>query len=419
MDRVCVGFSGGLDSSVLLDMLHRGGRHALTAVHVHHGLSPNADAWAQAAQAFCAVRGVPLDVVRVKVDPASPLGLEGAAREARYAVYAARPEPEVALAHHRDDQAETVLLQLLRGTGLKGAAAMPERRALTPTVTLWRPLLGMTRAELHDYARAHGLTWIDDESNLSVRHDRNYLRHSVAPLLDARFPNWRLALSRFARHAADSDALLESLARIDGLAEAPDAGLPLDAALPPLRRVNLVRAWLAARGVPPPAERLLLEISRQAFEAAPDAQVEIPIGGYRIVRHRGELFLDTPAPAPLAHEWHGERRVDLGERGIVEFTEREGDGIDLARVSENGWHFGDRRGGETIRLGVGGANRSLKALLQERGIPWWWRQKLPLLFHGDDLVWLPGAPVAAAYRAAAGGKGLQPAWRVAGKPPLC
>src|SRR5687768_5376869 len=111
---ICVGFSGGLDSCVLLDMLHRQGDHALSAVHVHHGLSPNADAWATHARAFCDARGVPIDVVRVTVDRDSPLGLEGAAREARYAVYAARTEPIVALAHHRDDQAETVLLQLLR-----------------------------------------------------------------------------------------------------------------------------------------------------------------------------------------------------------------------------------------------------------------------------------------------------------------
>ena len=399
-------------------MLHRGGRHELTAVHVHHGLSPNADAWAEAARGFCTARGVPLDIVRVKIDRASPLGLEGAAREVRYAVYAARPEPEVALAHHRDDQAETVLLQLLRGTGLKGAAAMPERRALTPTVTLWRPLLGMTRMELHTYAVEHGLQWIEDESNLSVKHDRNYLRHSIAPLLDARFPTWRLALGRFARHAAESDALLETLARIDGLPASREAGLPLHAALPESRRVNLVRAWLASHGVPAPTERLLLEITRQAFEAAPDSRLEIPIDGYRVVRHRGELFLDSPPSAPLDFSWQGELQVDLGERGIVDFEACEGDGIDVARLSENGWRFGDRRGGETIRLGVGGANRSLKTLLQERGIPWWWRQKIPLLFHNDALVWLPGSPVAVAYRPPAGGRGLRPAWRVAGKSPL-
>jgi tRNA(Ile)-lysidine synthase len=419
LPRICVGFSGGLDSCVLLDMLHRQGDHALCAVHVHHGLSPNADTWAAHARAFCDARDVPIEVVRVTVDRDSPLGLEGAAREARYAVYAARPEPIVALAHHRDDQAETVLLQLLRGTGLKGAAAMPDLRPLNERVTLWRPLLDMPRAELLTYAKRHALAWVDDESNASARHDRNYLRLEVAPVLDARFPNWRLALARFARHAAEADELLKTLAALDGLPASPRAALPLDAALAPERRVNLVRAWLAANGVAPPPERQLLEIVRQAFGAAPDARVEIPIGGFRIVRHRGVLQLDQPPAPPLAIAWNGERQVELGERGAVDFSECEGGGIAIERVAEAGWRFGDRRGGETIRLGVGGANRSLKALLQERGIPWWWRQKLPLLFHNDKLVWVPGAEVAVEYRAREGQRGLRPAWRLAGKPPLC
>jgi tRNA(Ile)-lysidine synthase len=399
-------------------MLHRGARHALTAVHVHHGLSPNADAWADAAKAACAARGIPIDVVRVRIDHASPLGVEGAARAARYAVYAARPEPVVALGHHRDDQAETVLLQLLRGTGLKGVAAMPERRALTPAVDLWRPLLDTPRADLVAYARDHDLVWVDDESNLSARHDRNYLRLSVAPLLDVRFPNWHLSLARFARHAAESDQLLEALAVVDGLPDGAE-GLPLEPGLARERRVNLVRAWLARHGVPSPSERQLLEITRQAFDAAPDMRVEIRIGDSRVMRHRGALHLDALPPPPLSRAWDGELSVDLGSRGKVEFTECEGDGIALARVGGGGWRFGDRRGGETLRLGVDAAHRALKNLLQERGIPWWWRQKLPLLFHGDDLVWVPGLPVAAAYRPEAGARGLRPDWRVAGKPPLC
>jgi tRNA(Ile)-lysidine synthase len=415
---VCVAFSGGLDSTVLLDMLHRTGRHDLTAVHVHHGLSPNADAWAEHAQAFCDARRIPLTIERVSVDRDSPLGLEGAAREARYAVFAKRPEPVVALAHHQDDQAETVLLQILRGTGLKGVAAMPEHRKLNDHVTLWRPLLGMPRAQLQAYAKEHGLAWIDDESNASDTHDRNYLRLQAAPILDVRFPNWRLALARFARHAAEADALLTTLAEIDGLA-APDAPLVLDAALPPARRINLVRAWLARRGLPMPSESHLQEITRQAFEAAPDARVEMRHGGHRIVRHAGKLHMDLEAPGPLDRPWQGETRVDLAERGVVEFEPCEGEGIAAAHVSDSGWHFRERRGGERFRGNEASTSNSLKTLLQERGIPWWWRQKLPLLFHHDTLVWFPGSVVAGAYRAGQGQKGLRPCWRLAGKPALC
>src|ERR1700681_2443010 len=172
---VCIGLSGGVDSVVLLDLLAREGARHLSAVHVHHGLSPNADAWADFCARLCAKRGVPLEVVKVHVDRNSMLGVEAAARAARYAVYAKRPEPFVALAHHLDDQAETVLMQLLRGTGLKGIAAMPELRSLRGTgVQIFRPLLGHSRAALHAYAQERGLRWIEDESNAATRHDRNF-----------------------------------------------------------------------------------------------------------------------------------------------------------------------------------------------------------------------------------------------------
>src|SRR5260221_6479964 len=165
---VCIGLSGGVDSVVLLDLLAREGARHLSAVHVHHGLSPNADAWADFCARLCARRGVPLEIVKVQVDRNSMLGVEAAARAARYAVYAKRPEPLVALAHHLDDQAETVLLQLLRGTGLKGVAAMPEMRALAGSaVSIYRPFLAFPRAALLEHAKAAGLAWIEDESNLS------------------------------------------------------------------------------------------------------------------------------------------------------------------------------------------------------------------------------------------------------------
>ena len=176
---ICVGLSGGLDSTVLLTVLarHLADAHRVTALHVHHGLSPNADQWVKFCERLCANEGVPLAVERVRVDAASPLGLEGAARVARYAVYSARPEPYIALAHHLDDQAETVLMQLLRGTGMRGIAAMPELRGLRGTnVNIFRPLLNFSRAQLAEFAKAEGLRWIEDESNASTGPSRNFLR---------------------------------------------------------------------------------------------------------------------------------------------------------------------------------------------------------------------------------------------------
>ena len=181
-DAICVGYSGGLDSTVLLHALHDSAREsgrALSAVHVHHGLSPNADRWSGHCERVCAALDVPLDVARVDVDRAAGLGIEAAAREARYRVFASRPERIVALAHHRDAQAESVLLQLLRGTGLKGAAAMPALRELDARVTLYRPLLGYSRAGLEAWARERGLAWIEDESNADTMFAATFVAKSA------------------------------------------------------------------------------------------------------------------------------------------------------------------------------------------------------------------------------------------------
>ncbi|HEX4782371.1 MAG TPA: tRNA lysidine(34) synthetase TilS, partial [Usitatibacter sp.] len=235
-----------MDSVVLLDALARecprSGR-ALRAVHVHHGLSPNADRWAAFCERFCESRAVPLSIERVKVPRGSGAGLEAAAREARYSIYAAREEPYVALAHHLDDQAETLLLQLLRGTGLKGMAGMPPLRRLRGSpVTLWRPLLALPRSQIHARARELDLQWMDDESNAATVQDRNFLRHAVAPLLDARFEGWRDALARFARHAAEAQELLAARARADGAGDEPS--LAIDASLSAARRANALRQFL-------------------------------------------------------------------------------------------------------------------------------------------------------------------------------
>ncbi len=421
---MCVGFSGGLDSTVLLELLarHRG-EHALAAVHVHHGLSPNADAWARACAQSCGALGVPLEVQRVRVDRDSPHGLEAAARSARYAVYGARAEPYVALAHHLDDQAETTLLQLLRGTGLKGAAAMPEVRALPGgRVRLFRPLLDVPRDALREHAQRAGLRWIDDESNTSLAHDRNYLRHEVAARIDARFAGWREALARFARHAAQADQLLDELARADGVPARAGAGMPIDRAAGAARRANALRAFLAANGVAMPGEARLAEMARQLFGARADARVRIDHDGISLVRHRGLVRIERGLDAQGAWRvpWHGERALELGAgRGNVVFEEATGAGLAAAVAGGAAWHFAPRAGGERIRLDARRPTRTLKNLLQEAALPAWERERLPLLFDGARLVWVPGVGIAADYACPPGARGLQPCWTVAGKAPLC
>jgi tRNA(Ile)-lysidine synthase len=428
---ICVGFSGGLDSTVLLEILsEQVTGYKITAVHVNHGLSPNASDWVRLCERFCANHGVPLTIAPVRVDTSSPEGIEGAARTARYATFAARPEPYLALAHHLDDQAETVLLQLLRGTGLKGIAAMPELRALRGTpVQVFRPLLDYSRAQLLEYARERELKWIEDESNASTRFDRNFLRHDVGPLFDARYRGWREALARFARHAGAANDLLDQLAALDGVPDRPGVPMPIDPSLPEERRANALRAFLARNMVSMPTEARLAEMSRQLFEAREDARVRIDHAGISIVRHKETVMIERGLAMPAAVvaprgawrvDWKHEPELDLGDdRGVVRFESVRGEGISAANATAGAWYFAARSGGETIRLGADRPTRTLKNLLQEREIPMWQREKLPLLFHDGRLVWVPGVGIAAEYACEAGQEGFQPTWRVAGKAPVC
>ncbi len=419
---VCVGFSGGLDSAVLLDILAKRGGHRLAALHVHHGLSPNADRWAAFCEGFCAEREVPLAIERVDVARDSGAGIEAAARGVRYAAYARRAEPFVALAHHLDDQAETVLLQLLRGTGLKGVAAMPQMRRLAGSgVTLYRPLLATPRVQIRAYAAQARLAWIEDESNTSSAHDRNYLRHEVAPLLDARFPGWREATARFSRHAASADEILDELARDDG----PDAPMPawdlchdpmyIHRSLDDARRANALRAFLERNEVPMPGSTQLAEMARQIHEARDDAEVRLDHAGISLVRHRNHVYIESRpwGDEPWRVPWRGERAVELGARGHVAFLRVVGDGIDARRTREGDWHFGSRSGGERIRLAPGGPNRTLKNVLQEKGLSRWQRQNLPCLFHDGRLAWMASVGIDAGYRCPEGGEGLSPRWAMA------
>jgi tRNA(Ile)-lysidine synthase len=425
-DAVCVGFSGGLDSTVLLDLMARHGRETgrgVTAVHVHHGLSPNADAWAASCAKFCAARGVPLAIERVSVERDSREGLEGAARSARYAVYAKRAEPFVALAHHLDDQAETVLLQLLRGTGLKGLAAMPEMRALAGShVRIYRPFLAYPRAALLEHAIDAGLEWIEDESNASSVHDRNYLRGELAPILDARFPGWRESVARFSRHAASADALLEDLANDDGpgvessRGDADGESMYIRRPLGEARRANALRSFLHRHQLPMPGTAQLAEMARQIYDARDDAAVRIDHAGVSIVREGNRAYIESRpwSGEPWRVDWHGEHDVALGgARGRVRFSRREGEGIDPARIASGVWHFGSRAGGEKIRLAPRGSTRTLKNVLQERGLSRWQRQNSPCLFHDGRLVWMDGVGIEVEYRIPEGREGLFPCWEMA------
>src|SRR5215470_2258937 len=410
--RVAVALSGGLDSMVLLDALSQlAAQHPfeLRAVHVNHGLSPNAKTWADFCATQCAARDVPLEVHSLTLDR-KRANLEATARAGRYDRLCASDADVIALAHHADDQAETVLLQLLRGAGARGLSAMPRFRAGKPA--LLRPLLGITRAMLGAYAAARSVAWIDDESNAERRHKRNFLRHDIAPLLAAHFPGYPGTLARAAELQAESSELLDALAAHDGDGAYDASGLERARliALSPARARNLLRWFLHHHGLKPPSQARLAEMLRQLVAASPDARTRIAHDGAELGYHCGRIALHAPTAGGFSRVWHGEREVEL-PGGVLLLRNARGDGLSAAKLEQADVTLRSRVGGERIQLAANRPRRALKRLLQEANMPLWVRAGLPLLWYGDELAAVPGIGVALAYRAAPDEPGLTLDWR--------
>jgi tRNA(Ile)-lysidine synthase len=280
-----VGLSGGCDSVVLVHVLSQLLPGRISAIHVHHGLSPNADAWAEFCTGYCERLGIPLTIRRVTVDVSSGLGLEAAARAARYAAFAECVGEYLLLAQHRGDQAETVLFNLLRGTGVTGAAGMPAERGFGK-LRLLRPLLDVSRIEIERYAAAEGLDWINDESNADTALTRNFLRHEAFTAISQRFPSAEASLALAASHFAEAAGLLDDLAEYDwqGTGEGDSARLPALRQLSLPRLKNLLRHRLRCLGWQVPVAARLEEFARQLQTAAPDRHPELllPDGKMRV-----------------------------------------------------------------------------------------------------------------------------------------
>lgn len=387
----------------------------LSALHVHHGLSPQADRWAAFCGELCAGWGLALAVEHVTV--ARGDSLEAAARRARYAVFGRLGEVALALGHHRGDQAETVLLNLLRGAGVRGAAGMPPLRRLDGGVRLLRPLLELPRSAIVAAARAAGLAWVSDESNEDTRLARNFLRHRVLTPLAGAMPGAEAALARAAGHFREAEGLLAELAEIDlgACGGADGARVAALAALGEARARNVLRALLRRAGAPPVTGDWLAEALRQVVEARDDGAPAVCIGGWSLRRYRGVVHAVAPAAAggTAAEPWDGAAALAWGASRL-RFEPCVGAGLARARLAEGSWSVRPRGGGERMRLAAGGARRSLKNLLQEAGVPPWRRAGMPLLFHGEELAWAPGVGVALEYRCPAGEPGLAPHWEAGG-----
>lgn len=420
--HLCVGLSGGVDSVVLLDLLTvSASRHRwkLSALHVNHQLNPHASEWVRFCRAFCRERNVPLRVVKVTV--AHGDSIEAAAREARYAAYRAQAADHVVLAQHQDDQAETVLLQLLRGTGVKGLAAMPVARAdaARPGLRLLRPLLSVTRADIVDYAAARDLSWVEDDSNGDTYYLRNFLRQDILPRIETRVPEYRRTLVRAAGHMAEAAQLLDALALIDAHGSLQGGTLAVSALnnLPAARARNLLRFFLATRGARMPDARRLNEALRQVLTAQGDAQICVELGAQTLRRHAGVLHLVAPAsglpklPKDFSRPWREERRLVIPELdAVLEMRRRRGAGIALDALMAKPVTLRLRRGGEKLQPDASRPRRAVKALLQEHGVPPWQRDRLPFLWSGNRLVWVAGLGVDCVFHACAGVPGVMPYW---------
>ena len=397
--RLCVALSGGTDSTALLAALAaaRAGGAALRAVHVDHGLHPDSRRWSRECRALARRLAVPLRVVRIEVAVARGESPEQVARVARYRALGAALAPgEVLLtAHTQDDQLETVLLQLFRGCGLAGLAAMP---ALAPFGPTWlvRPLLGFTRAQLEQWLAGEHLPVVSDPSNADERFDRNYLRRQVLPAVRARWSSVAAAVARTARHAAEGQQLLESLGRADVERASDGAALSVKAlrALDLPRRRNALRYWIARSGRTLPDARRLEQIAAAMIDARPDAHPRVLWGHARIERHADLLLIGTAAeelrpftpPREIVWDLGASARCELPPGcGALELRLDVHGPLDLdalgpcLRVT---W----RRGGERLRVRPGGARRALKSLLQEARVPPAERARLPLLLRDGELI---------------------------------
>jgi tRNA(Ile)-lysidine synthase len=414
--KLCVAYSGGVDSSALLRALvHARETHrefTLSAVHIHHGLSANADAWAAHCEDVCRSLAVPLNVVRVRVEDQKRLGIEAAARTARYAAlraHALDTGATIALAHHARDQAETVLLQLLRGAGPAGLAAMPENAS-----PFARPLLAVSKDAIDAYAKTHAIAHITDESNADARFARNRLRNHVWPNLIEHFATAETTLSRAATWQHEADQLANALAEIDLRDCAQDGALSWSKwrALSAPRRRNALRHWLARHDIATPSGERLLEWERQLLSDNATQNLALTHASFEgsIRRYRDQIQFVRPSSVSLEQVkagivWSGESEVAFGTGRVVFTLESEVNSETSSprlRPIELGesWRIRLRRDGDSIGLSPYSGGVSLKNIFQTHNVPPWLRSEWPVLTCNGEIAAILGLAVAHKFQAA-------------------
>jgi len=393
---LCVAYSGGIDSSVLLQLLVelRAERpFDLQAIHVNHGIHADADEWEKLCLRNCKQLGVPLVIERVSVQNRGE-GIEAAARAARYQAlekHITSASYVLLTAHHQEDQAETLLLHLVRGSGVSGLAAMPATRAFGKG-RLVRPLLQFSRAELVDYAKYQGLKWVEDGSNADPEIRRSFLRQEIFPKLIQHWPGTIKALNRTARHMAEADTLLQELGEADRLACLHEDGSSLSlaklAVLSVERQQNLLRQWCRVNGFAMPSTSRVDELCRLVRNPPATASAEVFLGDTWACLYRDRLSLEQLEPAGLPEDLDWDLSSSASARfGPFRLTVSESVGAGLARSRIGNRVLVTRRqGGERCRLPGYTHHTTLKNLFQQHGIAPRERDRLPLLYVGDELA---------------------------------
>ncbi|MDE2091604.1 MAG: tRNA lysidine(34) synthetase TilS, partial [Gammaproteobacteria bacterium] len=417
-----VGYSGGLDSTVLLAALAQQQATLsapLQALHVNHHMNPDADHWEQQCQRTCAALHVKIECRSVTVKPAKGQSPEAIARERRYQVFRklVQKDDMLLLAHHKDDQMETFLLQALRGAGLRGLAAMPMIIAFGPG-HLARPLLGFTREELQIWAESQKLAWLEDPSNMDSRYDRNFLRRQVIPVLQRRWPSASTTITRSAGHCSETLELLAVVAEEDWKNCAEDQGRVLQVAalqaLGTARAKNLLRHWLVKLQLPLPPTHKLEQIISEVLPARAGRNPCVSWEGAEVRRYHGHVYGLWPSPVAGSREFILKQGVPVslgaGLGTLCLVPSLEGERLRSSDYPPEGLHVRYRSGGEICRPTGRAHHRPLKKWLQELHVVPWMRERLPLLYVGDQLAAVAGLFVCAPFAAGKDEPGLHVEW---------
>lgn len=416
--RFWLAYSGGCDSHALLHaaarLQQRGRLPAIHALHVDHGLQPASASWAQHCATVCAELKIPFTLLQVNAQPDAGESPEAAARHARYRAIAEVMESGDCLltAHHQDDQAETLLLQLLRGGGPHGLAAMPEVVSFAAGLHA-RPLLAFSRDDLQRYAQQQALQWIDDPSNVDTGFDRNYLRKAVMPLLRERWPALARVLSRSAAHQAEAAQLLDALAAQDiRQCQEESNSLRISALLllDEARQRNVLRYWLKGMGFKLPDTVRLAHLQQDVLHAAPDRSPSVHWESVVVRRYRDRLYALTPEAASdssMVLPWHIDQPLRLPDGATLSAVPVRGEGVKAALCRHQPITVRYRQGGEECQPAPHAATRPLKKMLQEAGVPPWERERIPLIYVGGQLAAVVGYWMCAPYQASGDEEGIR------------